>query len=43
MVTKYIKVSTKGSADIIDITPQLTKILEEENLKDAVMFVSVIG
>jgi len=43
MVTKYIKVSTKGSADIIDITPQLAKILEEENLKDAVMFVSVIG
>lgn len=28
---------------MIDITPQLGEILEEENLKDAVMFISVIG
>jgi secondary thiamine-phosphate synthase enzyme len=43
MVTKHIKVSTKGNTDIINITQHLVKILEEENLKDAIMFVSVIG
>jgi len=43
MLTKYIRISTKGSTDIINITQQLVKILEEESLKDALMFLSVIG
>jgi len=43
MLTKYIRISTKGNTDIINITEHLLKILEEENLKDAVMFLSVIG
>jgi secondary thiamine-phosphate synthase enzyme len=41
--TKYIQVSTKGNSDIIDITPYLEEILEEEKLKDAILFLSVIG
>ncbi|MCK9613932.1 MAG: secondary thiamine-phosphate synthase enzyme YjbQ [Candidatus Omnitrophica bacterium] len=43
MLTKYIRISTKGNTDIIDITQQLEKIREEEGLEDAVMFLSVIG
>jgi secondary thiamine-phosphate synthase enzyme len=43
MLTKYIRTGTKGNTDIIDITKQLEKILIEEKLKDAVMFLSVIG
>lgn len=43
MVTKYIKVSTQGNNDIIDITPELRKILKQEKIKDGVMFISVIG
>jgi secondary thiamine-phosphate synthase enzyme len=43
MLTKYIRTGTKGNTDIIDITKQLEEILIEEKLKDAVMFLSVIG
>ena len=43
MFTKYIRISTKGNTDIINITQQLVKILDEEGLRNAVMFLSVIG
>jgi len=43
MLTKYIKVKTKGNSDIIDITPQLARSLEEERVKDGIIFLSVIG
>jgi len=43
MLTKYIRVKTKGNSDIIDITPQLEKSVEEERIKDGIIFLSVIG
>jgi len=43
MVTKSLKINTKGNTDIIDITHELEGILKEERVKDAVMFLSVIG
>jgi len=43
MLTRYIKLKTKGNSDIIDITPDLKKITEEEKLKDGIIFLSVIG
>lgn len=43
MKTKYIEVSTKGNTDICDITSYLQEIVQEQNLKESVLFVSVIG
>ena len=43
MLTKYIKVNTEGNCHIVDITPELKKIVEKDNLKDAIIFLSVIG
>ena len=43
MITRYIKVRTKGNSDIIDITPQLNDMVEKEKIKDGIMFLSVIG
>ncbi|MFA5270951.1 MAG: secondary thiamine-phosphate synthase enzyme YjbQ [Candidatus Omnitrophota bacterium] len=43
MKTRYIQISTKGSTDIIDVTAGLEKIVEEEKVKDGILFLSVIG
>ncbi|MEI8349347.1 MAG: secondary thiamine-phosphate synthase enzyme YjbQ [Candidatus Omnitrophota bacterium] len=43
MKTRYIKLSTKGNADIINITSQLEGIIDEENVQDGILFISVIG
>lgn len=43
MLSKYIKINTKGNTDIINITPYLENILAEEQLDNAIMFISVIG
>lgn len=43
MKTEYIKVSTKGNNDIIDITPQIREIVEKQKLTDGIIFLSVIG
>ena len=43
MLTRYIKVKTKGNSDIIDFTPQLERSLKEEKIKDGIIFLSVIG
>ena len=43
MLTKYIRVKTKGNSDIINITPQLEKNVEEEQIEDGIIFLSVIG
>jgi len=43
MLTRYIRVRTKGNSDIIDITPQLQKSVEEEKIRDGIIFLSVIG
>ncbi len=43
MVTKYIEVKTRGNSDIINITPDLKKCINEERLKEGIIFLSVIG
>lgn len=43
MITKYIRVKTKGNSDIIDITPDLKEFIKNEKLKDGIVFLSVIG
>ncbi len=43
MLTIYIKVKTKGNSDIIDITLQLQKSIEDEKVEDGIIFLSVIG
>ncbi|MCF7908363.1 MAG: secondary thiamine-phosphate synthase enzyme YjbQ [Candidatus Omnitrophica bacterium] len=43
MKTDRIKVKTKGNCDIINITSELKRIVEKENLKEGVIFLSVIG
>lgn len=43
MKTRSIKINTKGNSDTLDITPYLEKIVEEENISDGILFLSVIG
>ncbi len=43
METKYITLETKGNGDIVDITPHLEMIAEEEKIKDGILFLNVIG
>lgn len=43
MQTRYIKVHTGGNTDIIDITPQIQEIIEEEEILDGILFLSVVG
>jgi len=41
--TEYIKLSTKGNIDIIDITDELKKILIQSKVKDGILIVFVPG
>lgn len=43
MLTDCIEAKTKGNNDIIDITPELKRIVDKKKLKDAVIFLTVIG
>ncbi len=43
MISEYIKVRTKGENDIIDITPFLLEIVDNEKVKDGIIFLNVIG
>jgi len=43
MKTRQIKVSTKGNSDIIDITASIAKVVEGEQVKEGILFLSVIG
>ena len=43
MKTHYIKVSTKGNCDIINIIPDLVEIVAKEKVNDGIVFLSVIG
>ena len=43
MLTDYIKVSTKGNNDIVDITMQVQEIVQKRKIKDGVLFLSVVG
>lgn len=43
MKTKYIKLRTKGNCDIIDISSELRQIVDKSQVKEGVIFLSVIG
>ncbi len=43
MQTRYIKVKTKGDNDIVNITGDLSRIVEKEGVKEGVIFLSLIG
>lgn len=43
VVTKHLALSTRGDADIIDITPRLNEFLRDTGLKDGVLTVFVPG
>ena len=43
VITKTIKVKTKGQDDIIDITNQASKEIEESNIKDGIAIIFVSG
>lgn len=43
MISEYIKVRTKGENDIVDITPFLLDIVDNEKVKDGIIFLNVIG
>ncbi len=43
MRTRYISLRTNGNTDIINITPDLEKIVDEESLEDGILFLNVIG
>lgn len=41
--TEYIHLSTKGNADVIDITPEVQEILELGKIKSGIVNINVIG
>lgn len=43
METRYITVATKGNTDIIDITPHLISLIQQEKLDDGILFLSSLG
>ncbi len=43
IITKSIRVKSKGENDMIDITPQISKILEESNIKNGNVTIFVSG
>ena len=43
MQTRYIELRTKGNTDIVDITPGIENIVDEEGVSDGILFLSVIG
>lgn len=43
VITREINLRTKGNTDVIDITPELRKIISEEPLKDGSCLVFVVG
>ncbi len=43
VIAKSIKLSTKGEADIIDITPKVERLLSETKLSDGVVTIFVPG
>jgi secondary thiamine-phosphate synthase enzyme len=43
MKTRRLEFPTSGNSSIVDVTPALQEIVEEEALNDAVLFLSVIG
>lgn len=43
MKTDHIRVKTKGNCDIVNITSELKRIVEKEQLVEGIIFLSVIG
>ncbi len=43
VVTEYIHLTSEGNADVHDVTPEVSRILEKGSLKDGIVTVSVIG
>jgi secondary thiamine-phosphate synthase enzyme len=43
VITKAIKINSKGENDMVDITDQTLKAIEESNLKDGIVTVFVSG
>lgn len=43
MITETINIKTKGNTDIINITHYLEAIIKKNDIKDGIMFLSVIG
>jgi secondary thiamine-phosphate synthase enzyme len=43
VITKAIKINSKGENDMVDITNQTLKAIEESNLKDGIVTVFVSG
>ncbi len=43
VVTKDIAIQSKGNCDIIDITPQVAKILEESGVNSGIVTLFIVG
>lgn len=43
VLTEYLRFNTKGNADIIDITPDISEVLSSLNIKSGIVNISVIG
>jgi len=43
VTTEYIHLTSEGNADVHDVTPAVSQILEEGKIKDGIVTVSVIG
>ena len=43
VATKYIQLSTRGNAEVVDVTSQVREFLAETGLKNGLVCVSVIG
>jgi secondary thiamine-phosphate synthase enzyme len=43
VVTEYIRISTQGNAQVIDITAQVERILAESEIESGIVNISVIG
>lgn len=43
VITKTIRLSTEGNAEVIDITPQVSEILKKLAIKDGIVNISLSG
>jgi len=43
VITEYISLSTKGNAQVVDITPAVSKRLKSSKVKNGIVNVNVIG
>jgi len=43
VVTKYIKLSTEGNAEVVDITPEVSQKLHLLKMKNGIVNINVIG